>query len=49
VCGAAALVLARNPGFTPKQVRDALVNDATPGKVRNPGTGSPNKLLFVKN
>jgi subtilisin family serine protease len=47
VAGAAALVLAKNPGFTPQQVRDSLVNDATPGKVRNPGAGSPNKLLFV--
>jgi subtilisin family serine protease len=47
VTGAAALVLATNPGFSPQQVRDALVNAATPDKVRNPGSGSPNKLLFV--
>ncbi|WHT17709.1 S8 family serine peptidase [Crossiella sp. CA-258035] len=47
VAGAAALVLQANPAFTPQQVRDAMVNAATPDKVVNPGTGSPNKLLFV--
>jgi subtilisin family serine protease len=47
VAGAAALVLATNTGFTPAQVRDNLVNRATPSKVTNPGTGSPNRLLFV--
>jgi subtilisin family serine protease len=49
VTGAAALVLSKNPGFTPKQVRDSLVNNATPGKVKNRGAGSPDKLLFVVN
>jgi subtilisin family serine protease len=47
VAGAAALYLAANPNATPQQVRDALVNSATPGKVTNPGSGSPNLLLFV--
>ncbi len=47
VAGAAALYLAANPNATPQQVRDALVNSATPGKVTNPGSGSPNVLLFV--
>ena len=47
VAGAAALVLAANPSFTPAQVRDNLVNNATPDKVTSPGTGSPNRLLFV--
>ncbi|MDU0289069.1 S8 family serine peptidase [Saccharothrix longispora] len=45
--GAAALHLAANPGATPQQVRDALVSAATPNKVANPGTGSPNLLLFT--
>jgi len=45
--GAAALILAANPTFTPQQVRDAMVANATPGVVINPGTGSPNLLLFV--
>jgi subtilisin family serine protease len=47
VVGAAALVLAANPTFTPAQVRDKLVADATSGVVTNPGSGSPNKLLFT--
>src|SRR6185312_14392432 len=45
VAGAAALVLSRNTGFSPAQVRDSLVNNATTGVVTNPGTGSPNRLL----
>jgi subtilisin family serine protease len=49
VAGAAALVLAQNPSFTPQQVRDSLVNNATTGVISNPGTGSPNRLLFVVN
>ncbi len=47
VAGAAALILGANPGFTAQQVRDAMVAAATPSKVVNPGTGSPNLLLFV--
>ncbi|RKH68126.1 S8 family serine peptidase [Corallococcus aberystwythensis] len=47
VAGAAALYLGANPSATPAQVRDALVNNATPNKVTSPGTGSPNKLLYT--
>jgi subtilisin family serine protease len=47
VVGAAALVLAANPGYSPQQVRDALVGAATPGVVGNPGSGSPNLLLYT--
>ncbi|WP_284045269.1 S8 family peptidase [Paractinoplanes maris] len=47
VAGAAALVLSRNPGYSPAQVRDNLVSNATPNAVTNPGSGSPNRLLFV--
>ncbi|MDT7784903.1 MAG: hypothetical protein QOF58_3322 [Pseudonocardiales bacterium] len=47
VAGAAALYLAKNPAATPQQVRDALVNTATPDKITNPGPDSPNKLLFT--
>jgi subtilisin family serine protease len=47
--GAAALVLAANPAFTAAQVRDRLVADATQNVVTSPGTGSPNRLLFVNN
>lgn len=49
VAGAAALVLAQNTSYTPAQVRDNLVNNATTGVVTNPGTGSPNRLLYVVN
>ena len=38
---------ATRPG--PQQVRDELVNNSTPNVVTNPGTGSPNRLLFVVN
>ncbi|MBY8875545.1 S8 family serine peptidase [Micromonospora sp. PLK6-60] len=49
VVGAAALVASANPSWTPQQVRDYLVNNATSNVVTNPGTGSPNKLLYVVN
>jgi subtilisin family serine protease len=47
VAGVAALYLATHPRATPKGVRDGLVNAATSNKVTNPGSGSPNKLLFT--
>jgi subtilisin family serine protease len=47
VAGAAALILADNPGLTPAQVATVLLGNATPNKITNPGTGSPNRLLFV--
>jgi subtilisin family serine protease len=47
VTGAAALALAANPGYTPQQIRDLLVNQATANVVGNPGTGSPNRLLYT--
>ncbi|MFD0143129.1 MULTISPECIES: S8 family peptidase [unclassified Streptomyces] len=43
--GVAALYLSANPAATPAQVSTALVNNATSGKVQNPLSGSPNKLL----
>ncbi|ANZ40839.1 serine protease [Lentzea guizhouensis] len=46
VAGVAALYLSANPSASPQALRDALVNGATSGKVTNPGTGSPNKLLY---
>jgi len=48
VAGAAALVLAQNPSFTPQQVRDSLVSNGTTGVVTDPA-GSPNVLLYVVN
>jgi subtilisin family serine protease len=47
VAGAAALFLAANPSATPQAVRDGLVSSGSTGRVTNPGTGSPNVLLFV--
>ncbi|MBB5935445.1 S8 family peptidase [Streptomyces zagrosensis] len=47
VAGAAAMYLEANKGATPQQVRDALVNNATPNLVTSPGVGSPNKLLYT--
>lgn len=44
--GVAALYLATHATATPAQVRDAVVNNATSGKVQDPRTGSPNKLLY---
>jgi subtilisin family serine protease len=45
--GAASLILALNPTFTPQLVRDSMVTNGTPNKIASPGTGSPNVLLFV--
>ncbi len=47
VAGAAALHLADNPSATPAQVASALTSAATSGVVTNPGSGSPNRLLYV--
>jgi len=47
VAGAAALVLGRNPSFSPAQVLSSLVGSATLNVVTGAGTGSPNRLLFV--
>ncbi|QNP65110.1 S8 family peptidase [Streptomyces genisteinicus] len=47
VAGAAALYLDGNPTATPAQVASALNSAAVLGKVTNPGTGSPNRLLNV--
>ena len=46
VAGVAALALAASPTSTPLQVRDLIVNSSTTGLVTNPGTGSPNRLLY---
>ncbi len=47
VAGAAALWLADHPNDPPASVAGALVANSTPGKVTNPGAGSPNQLLFT--
>jgi subtilisin family serine protease len=47
VAGGAALFLGANPTATPAQVQAALKSNGTPNKISNPGTGSPNTLLFT--
>ncbi|MEV7329915.1 S8 family serine peptidase [Micromonospora sp. NPDC093244] len=47
VVGAAALLASANPSWTPAQVRDQMVANATPNVVGNAGSGSPNRLLYV--
>jgi subtilisin family serine protease len=48
VAGVAALYLSKHPNANTTRVRDAIVNNATTGKVTDPGTGSPNRLLYSK-
>lgn len=44
VTGVAALYLQSNPNASPATVNQAIINNATPGKVIDPG--SPNRLLY---
>ena len=46
VAGAAALYLQTNHGASPAQVVQALLAQATTGRVLDPGAGSPNRLLY---
>jgi subtilisin family serine protease len=45
--GAAALYLETHPSASPATVAAHLVATATEGLITNPGTGSPNLLLFI--
>ena len=47
VTGAAALYLSANPTAAPADVAAALTENATKDAVTDPGTGSPNLLLYV--
>jgi len=47
VAGAAALYLEVNPAASPATVASALTTNATMNVVTNPGTGSPNRLLYT--
>lgn len=46
VTGVAALFLETNPTASPATVAAAIINSSTLNHVSNPGTGSPNRLLF---
>jgi len=47
VAGAAALYLQTNRNASPAQVVQALLAQATTGRVLGPGAGSPNRLLYT--
>ena len=48
VAGTAALYLETSPTATPSQVANAIITNATTGKVTNAGSGSPNRLLYSR-
>lgn len=48
VSGAAAMLLSQNPSWTPAQVTTQVVHTATNWVVTNAGTGTPNRLLYVR-
>jgi len=48
VAGAMALYLQVNPSATPAAVRTALANQVTLNKITNPGSDSPNRLLYTR-
>ncbi|KRV48151.1 peptidase S8 [Wenjunlia vitaminophila] len=47
VAGAAAIYLGTHQGVTPAQVQQALIDGSSKGVVKDPGAGSPNRLLRV--
>ena len=47
VAGTAALILQGNPGFTPAQIKAAIVGQATYGVISGLPGGTPNLLLFT--
>lgn len=47
VAGAAALLLQRNPGWSPATVANRLRSQASTGTVIAAGSGSPNRLLYA--
>ncbi|HUP91396.1 MAG TPA: S8 family serine peptidase, partial [Solimonas sp.] len=49
VAGALAVKRALNPSMSSVQAQNAVLADTTANKVTSPGSGSPNKLLYVPN
>ena len=47
ITGAACIILGLNPNLTPTELKEQIINSATPNKVINPGYGSPNRLLYI--
>jgi subtilisin family serine protease len=48
VAGVVALWRQLNPSWTPAQLSAALASSATVNVITNPGTGSPNRLLYTR-
>jgi len=46
VAGIAALYLQNNPSASPAAVANAIISTSTTGVVSNPGSGSPNRLVY---
>jgi aqualysin 1 len=46
VAGVAALYLEANPGASPAAVGNAIINNATTGRLSGIGSGSPNRLVY---
>lgn len=47
ISGAAAILLSQNSTLTPAQISAKLKELSTPGRVKNAGLGSPNRLLYI--
>ena len=47
VAGGAALYLSDNPDASPDDVKAALTENASEGKINDPGSGTPNLLLYT--
>jgi subtilisin family serine protease len=47
VAGVAALYLEQNPAAQPSDIVGLMTSDSTPSKVKSPGSGSPNLLIFT--
>lgn len=47
VAGYASMILSYNTTWTPAQVQSAIVGRATVGHVSNPGSGTPNRLIYL--
>jgi len=48
VAGVMALCAERLSSSDPTLLRDCVLDSATPGVVRDPGSGTPNRLLYAK-
>jgi subtilisin family serine protease len=47
VAGVAALLLEESPGISPGDLKQKMLDSATSGVVTNPGSGSPDRMLYT--